>query len=225
MFGSISFIPLFVQSVLGTSATQAGITVTPMLLGWVTASVIGMRLILRVGYRTLGRVGTTAFATGAFLMTLIGANSSQPLLMVFITLMGIGMGLSVPSFLVAVQSSVERRELGTATSTLQFSRLIGGTLGVSAMGVALSTRLASNLQAAGFDPSLVSGLLDSLSQSQAVAETSVRLALANAIHLVFLIAFAAAALGMVAAFFTPHRELEKKTQLPNEGEGSTFSAD
>ena len=71
----------------------------------------------------------------------------------------------------------------------------------------------------------MSGLLDSLSQTQAVAEAGVKLALANAIHLVFVIAFVAAALGMVAAFFTPHRELEKKTDLPKEGESSAFSAD
>ncbi len=68
LFGSISFIPLFVQSVMGTSAMQAGITITPMLLGWVTASIVGMRLILTVGYRKLGLVGTALFATGAFLI-------------------------------------------------------------------------------------------------------------------------------------------------------------
>jgi EmrB/QacA subfamily drug resistance transporter len=210
MFGSISFIPLFVQSVLGTSATQAGITITPMLLGWVTASVIGMRLILTVGYRRLGLIGTTLFASGAFLMTLIGASSSQVVIMVFITMMGVGMGLSIPSFLVAVQTSVERRHLGTATSTLQFSRSIGGTLGVSVMGAALSARLASNLSASGLDPKLVEILLDPLPGSEIVVDEGVRLALANAIHLVFVIAFAAAVLGLVAVFFTPRKELKEK---------------
>jgi Na+/melibiose symporter-like transporter len=133
MFGSVSFFPLFVQSVLGTSATQAGITITPMLLGWVTASIIGMRLLMRVGYRILGLAGTTILVAGTFLMTTIGAGSSQALMMVYVALMGVGMGLSIPSFLVAIQTSVDRRYLGTATSTLQFSRSIGGTLGVSVM--------------------------------------------------------------------------------------------
>jgi EmrB/QacA subfamily drug resistance transporter len=225
MFGSISFIPLFVQSVLGTSATQAGITVTPMLLGWVTASITGMRLIIKVGYRTLGRIGTSLVAIGALLMTLIGADSSQLMLMSFITLMGIGMGLSIPSFLVAVQSSVERHQLGTATSTLQFSRSIGGTLGVSAMGAALSMRLASNLGKAGLDPSLVNDLLDPLGTTQVAAASGVRLALANAIHLVFLIAFVAAGLALVIAFMTPHRELEKEAPLASEGGTTLSSAD
>jgi MFS family permease len=222
MFGSISFIPLFVQSVLDTSATQAGITITPMLLGWVTASVIGMRLILTVGYRRLGLIGTTLFASGAFLMTLIGASSSQVVMMVFITMMGVGMGLSIPSFLVAVQTSVERRYLGTATSTLQFSRSIGGTLGVSVMGAALSARLASNLSASGLDPQLVEKLLDPLPGSEVVIDAGVRLAMANAIHLVFVIAFVAALLGLVAVFFTPRKELKEKVM---ESEMPLVSAD
>jgi EmrB/QacA subfamily drug resistance transporter len=215
MFGSVSFIPLFVQSVMGTSATQAGITITPMLLGWVTASVIGMRLILTVGHRKLGVVGTTVFATGAFLMTLISAESSQILMMVFVAMMGIGMGLSIPSFLVAVQTNVEKRDLGTATSTLQFSRSIGGTLGVSVMGAALSIRLASNLSASGLDPKLVTQLLDPLPGSQLVVDAGVRLAMADSIHLVFVIAFVSAVLGLASVFFTPHQDLKEKSVESN----------
>jgi EmrB/QacA subfamily drug resistance transporter len=210
MFGSVSFVPLFVQSVMGTSATQAGITITPMLLGWVTASVIGMRLILTIGHRRLGVIGTSVFVTGAFMMTLLGAESSQVLMMVFVAMMGVGMGLSIPSFLVAVQTNVERRQLGTATSTIQFSRSIGGTLGVSVMGAALSIRLASNLNAAGLDPKLVSQLLDPLPDSKVIIDVGVRLAMADSIHLVFVIAFVSAALGLVAVFFTPHQELKEK---------------
>ncbi len=222
LFGSISFIPLFVQSVLGTSATQAGITITPMLLGWVTASVVGMRLILTVGHRRLGVIGTTLFVTGAFLMTRIGAGSSQVMMMVFVTIMGVGMGLSIPSFLVAVQTSVERRNLGTATSTLQFSRSMGGTLGVSVMGAALSMRLASNLSASGLDPKLVTQLLDPLPGSEIVIDAGVRLAMADSIHLVFVIAFVSAALGFAAVFFTPHHELKEK---PVENEPSPPAMD
>jgi len=210
MFGSISFIPLFVQAVLGTSATQAGITIAPMLLGWVTASIIGTRLMLRVGYRTLAMVGTSALTVGAFLMMRIGAQTSQNSLMFFVALMGIGMGLSIPPFLIAVQTSVERRYLGTATSTIQFSRSMGGTLGVSVMGAALSLRLASNFRASGLDPKLVSQLLDPLPGAETLINEGVRVAMANAIGLVFLIAFIAAALGLATAFFAPRKELKEK---------------
>jgi len=210
MFGSVSFIPLFVQSVFGTSATQAGITVTPMLLGWVTASIIGMRLIMTVGYRRLGVIGTSVFVTGAFLMTLIGADSSQTIMMIYVGLMGVGMGLSIPSFLVAVQTTVERKDLGAATSLLQFSRSIGGTLGVSVMGAALSLRLASNLSASGLDPKLVSQLLDPLPGAELVVDAGARLAMADAIHLVFVIACISAALGLVSVLFTPQKELNER---------------
>jgi EmrB/QacA subfamily drug resistance transporter len=225
LFGSISFIPLFVQSVLGTSATQAGITITPMLLGWVSASITGMRLILTVGHRRLGLIGTTLFASGAFFMTLLNAASSQIVMMIFVTMMGIGMGLSIPSFLVAVQTSVERRYLGTATSTLQFSRSIGGTLGVSVMGAALSFQLASNLSASGLDPELVARLLDPLPASETILDAGPRLAMANAVHLVFVIAFVAATLGLVTTLFTPRKELTEKLPVPTENEPAPVSAD
>ena len=207
LFGSVSFIPLFVQAVLGTTATQAGITLTPLLLGWVTASIIGTRLMLTVGYRRLGLIGTASFTVGAFLMSQAGMNTSQASLMSFVTLMGIGMGLSVPSYLIAVQTSVNRRQLGTATSTLQFSRSIGGTLGVSVMGAALSTRLASSLAESSLNPELVQQLLNPLPGSEVVIAEGARAAMADAIHLVFVIAFAAAALAMVTVFFTPRKEL------------------
>lgn len=222
IFGSVSFIPLFVQAVKGTSATQAGITLTPMLLGWVTASIIGTRLLLIVGYRRLGMIGTASLTIGAFLMSQAGMNTSQTSLMIFVALMGIGMGLSIPAYLIAVQASVPRRQLGTATSTLQFSRSIGGTLGVSVMGAALSARLTSNLLASGLDLELVRQLLDPLPGSQVVIAEGARAAMADAIHLVFMLAFVAAALAMIAVLFTPSKELTE--QLP-ERDPSAVSAD
>lgn len=207
VFGTISFIPLFVQSVLGASPTQAGITVTPMLLGWVGASIFGTRILLKVGYRRLSLIGASLCVLGALLMTFVSAESSQNLMMVFVTMTGIGMGLSVPSFVIAVQTTVERRHLGVATSMLQFSRSMGGTLGVSVMGAALSARLASNISTSGLDPKLIEQLLDPLPGSEAVIDAGARIAMANAIHLVFLIAFVAAALALVATVFTPRKDL------------------
>ena len=209
MFGSISFVPLFVQSVLGTSATEAGITIAPMLLGWVTASIIGTRLLLTVGYRRLAILGTSSLVIGSFLMSRADANINQYVLMFYVTLMGIGMGFSIPPFLIAVQTTVERRYLGTATSTLHFSRSIGGTLGVSVMGAALSARLISNLSASGMDLSIVDKLLDPVLNTGTIDE-GLRFAVANAINLVFVIAFVAALLAVIVTFFTPRKELTEK---------------
>ncbi len=207
VFGTISFIPLFVQSVLGASPTQAGITITPMLLGWVGASIFGTRILLKVGYRQLSMIGTGVFFIGATLLAILGANSNQTFVMVFVTMMGIGMGLAIPAYVIAVQTTAERRHLGVATSMLQFSRSMGGTLGVSVMGAALSARLASNLNASGLDVSLVAQLLDPAPGSEVVIEAGARAAMANAIHLVFVIAFVAALLGLLSAVFTPRKEL------------------
>lgn len=222
MFGSLSFIPLFVQSVLGTSATEAGITIAPMLLGWVLASIIGTRMLLKIGYRRLAITGTALLTIGAFLMSRADADISRSMLMVFVSLMGMGMGFSIPPFLIAVQTTVERRQLGTATSTMQFSRSIGGTLGVSVMGAALSARLASNLSASGLDPELVSQLLEPLPGAGAVINEGVRIAVADAITLVFLLAFVAAGLALIATFFSPRKELRERAK---EGEVMPVSAD
>ncbi|NJC96366.1 MAG: MFS transporter [Anaerolineales bacterium] len=222
LFGSLSFIPLFVQSVLGTNATQAGITIAPMLLGWVTASIIGTRFLLKIGYRRLAITGTALLAIGTFLMSRADANTTRTMLMVFVSLMGTGMGFSIPPFLIAVQTTVERRQLGTATSTMQFSRSIGGTLGVSVMGAALSARLASNISASGLDPKLVSQLLDPLPGAQAVINEGARIAVADAITVVFVLAFVAAGLALLATLFTPRKELRERT---TESEPMLISAD
>jgi MFS family permease len=216
LFGSISFVPLFVQAVLGTSATQAGITIAPMLLGWVTASIIGTRIMLKVGYRRLALIGTSSLVLGAFLMSRVTAGLDQIYLMIFVTLMGIGMGFSIPPFLIAIQTTVERRYLGTATSTLQFSRSMGGTLGVSVMGAALSTRLAANLAASHLDLGLVSQILDPIPGSELVINEGIRVAMADAISAVFAIAFIAAALALTSVFFVPKLELKEKVAVSEE---------
>jgi hypothetical protein len=207
MFGSLSFVPLFVQAVLGTSATEAGAVLTPMLLGWVFASIIGSRALLYMNYRFIVLAGTTLLTIGAFFMTQASAEMSRLQVMINLGFMGVGMGLSISPFLIAVQSAVHKRDMGTATSTLQFSRNIGGTLGVSVMGAVLAMRLASALTAAGLDPATVSldSLIDPVAESSATAslDGALQVALGSAIQGVFMIAFVAAALALVASFFAP----------------------
>jgi Na+/melibiose symporter-like transporter len=222
LFGSVSFVPLFVQAVLGTNATAAGATLAPLLLGWVGSSIVGSRLLLRIGYRTLALIGMASLTLGTFMMTRIDAQTPQLLLLTNLTLMGIGMGLTIPSFLIAVQSTVSRSALGAATSTLQFSRSIGGTLGVSVMGAALSARLAAGLAAAGLDPQAVSvdELLDPLARSGGAIQVdgALRDALAAAIQTVFVIAFVAAALALLVTFFAPSGRIAQLAARRAQGE-------
>lgn len=222
LFGSVTFVPLFVQAVLGTSATAAGATLMPLMLSWVLASIVGGRLLLNVSYRTLAIGGTASLALGMLLMTQISETSSQLSLFIYLALMGAGMGFSIPAFLITVQSAVQKRVLGTATSTLQFSRTIGGTLGVSVMGLAMSVTLASALVAAGLDANAVSvnSLLDPTPGAASPAlDGTLRTALAGAIRNVFIIASVAAALALIATLFAPRPQAAPGAQ-PAETEGA-----
>ena len=205
MFGSTNFVPLFGQAVLGVSATVAGSSLTPMMLSWTLASIIGGRLLLRFGYRNIALVGMLFLTLGAFLMTRVSAATTVPMLMVNLGLMGTGMGFSIPAFMIAVQSSVARHQMGTATATLQFSRSIGGTLGVSVMGVILVSQMVARLSAAGIKASAAS--LGTMMQADAHAATALdaarQSALAGAINSVFLMALIAAGLGLVITALTP----------------------
>jgi EmrB/QacA subfamily drug resistance transporter len=222
LFGGVTFVPLFLQAVRGSSATAAGATLAPLLLGWVGSSIVGSRLLLKIGYRTLALIGMASLTLGSFLMTLNDAQTPQFQLLAALTMMGVGMGLTIPSFLIAVQSTVPRSALGAATSTLQFSRSIGGTLGVSVMGAALSARLAAGLAAAGLDPQAVSvdELMNPVGRSGAAAQVdgALRDALAAGIQTVFVIAFVAAALALLVTFLAPGGQIAHLAARRAQGE-------
>jgi MFS family permease len=218
MFGSLTYVPLFVQAVLGTSATVAGSTLSPLMLSWVLASIVSSRLLLRLRFRLLVIAGMVILVAGTFLLSRAGLNSSYLSLATALAGMGLGMGLSIPIFLIVVQSTVPRRDLGAATSTLQFTRSIGGTIGVSVMGAALSLFLATNLQRAGIAPGSVSlnALLDPLASNGAALEGSLRAALAGAMRGVFDIGLAGAILALVSTTLLPGGELRSAAPLASQ---------
>lgn len=212
MFGSLSYVPLFVQAVVGTTATMAGISLTPMSLSWTLMSILGGRLILKMNFRVLAIIGMFLLVLGSFLMTTVGVETNQITVMIYTSLMGTGMGLTIPVFMIIVQTSVSRGILGTATSTLQFSRSIGGTIGVSVLGVFLSSQLAKLLVESGFDIGSVSlnSLINQSPGTEVAMSESLRLALSGAMGNMFYIALGAALLGLIIVFFTPNG---KVTQL------------
>jgi MFS family permease len=228
LFGSMSYVPLFVQGVLGTTATVAGSTLTPMLIAWVLASIVGSRLLLRFSYRSIAISGMVGLIIGGFFMTMIGVDTSRLTLMINLSLLGIGMGFSIPAFLIAVQSTVAKNQLGAATATLQFSRNIGGTLGVSVLGVILSMRLASYLREAGLDPANLP--LDSLlgeGGATTAIDAALRPALALAVRDVFIASFIAAFLAFVVTLLAPRgniAELRDRNQASVEHEAAPLPA-
>jgi EmrB/QacA subfamily drug resistance transporter len=141
MFGAISFVPLFLQQVAGTSATVAGFVLTPFVIGWVVLSATSARLVLRIGYRTVVFAGMICLALAFVLFTRWDAALTPGLAMRDVLLAGIGMGLTMVPMLIAVQSAVRREELGVATSLTQFFRAVGGAIGLSTMGAVMAQRL------------------------------------------------------------------------------------
>jgi EmrB/QacA subfamily drug resistance transporter len=145
MFGAISFVPLFLQSVSGMTATSAGFVLTPFVLGWVTLSIVSARLVLKVGYRSVVVTGMACLAGAFVLLSRWSPGLTQGAAMRDALLGGIGMGMTMVPMLIAVQSAVPRADLGSATSMTQFFRTIGGAIGLSLMGAVMARRLGDGL--------------------------------------------------------------------------------
>ena len=144
MFCAISYVPLLVQEGLGGTAVEAGRALTPLVLGWVVVSVVAGRLVHRTGYRPMV-VGGLSIVTVAFAgLASITADAPGWLLRAELALMGMGMGMAMLSLVLAMQSAVARRHLGVATSFGQFTRSIGGAVGVALFGAVIAAAVASS---------------------------------------------------------------------------------
>jgi EmrB/QacA subfamily drug resistance transporter len=145
MFGAISYVPLFIQAVTGSTATRAGFVLTPFVLGWVAFSIVSARLVLKIGFRSLVFAGMVCLTIAFLLLTRWDAALTQGQAMRDVLVAGVGMGLSMVPMLIGVQNAVPRADLGAATSMTQFFRTIGGAVGLSVMGMVMSQRLDAGL--------------------------------------------------------------------------------
>lgn len=196
LFGAIAFIPLFVQAVMGGTATQAGQVLTPLFLGWVIMSVLAARMTIRLGYRVVAIAGGALMTAGFIGLTLLTASSGRTALLASCFVLGAGMGCQMLSLLLAIQHGVDRSQLGVATSLNQFSRSIGAAVGVAAMGALLSRHLAGVPMPNG---------VASVAAAGAVALSgAVREQFAAALHQVFLAGAAVSGAGLVGSLFLPH---------------------
>jgi EmrB/QacA subfamily drug resistance transporter len=141
MFGVVIYLPLYMQGVLGTSATQSGNLLTPLLIGAVVGAIIGGQTVSRTGeYKSLGIVGSILLAIGMVLFSRMGAVTAHSFVVVAMVIAGIGMGLLQPVYTIAVQNVAPRERMGTATSSTIFFRQIGSTVGVAAFGSVMLMR-------------------------------------------------------------------------------------
>lgn len=239
MFGAITFVPLFAQGALGSTATEAGSLLTPLMLSWVGLSVIGGRLLLRVGYKPTSIVGFILLTAGLALLANFNRDTRRIWLYLDLVMVGAGLGLTMLTLLIAVQQAVPRAQLGIATSLNQFSRSIGGAVGVAVMGTVLSAGLTSYLsEFAGRNPAALSpqraselaanpnALIEPAARATLppTALNALQSALTYAIHNVFWVATIVAALALLTSFALP-RATKGAAQSPTDENCSAASCE
>jgi EmrB/QacA subfamily drug resistance transporter len=189
MFGTIAFVPLFVQGVIGTSATSSGVVLTPFMLGAVTTSVISGQLVSKFGrYKPPMLIGPLILATGLVLMWRMGVDATNGEAARNMAIAGIGLGSMMQTFVLSVQNNVPQSGMGSATAIAQFSRSIGATLGVTLMGVIVNQGLPATIR--GGQAPVVHRLPPHL-----------RVVLADALHPAFLASAAIALVVLPIALF------------------------
>jgi EmrB/QacA subfamily drug resistance transporter len=211
MFGTITYVPLFVQGVIGTSATSSGVVLTPLMLGAVTTSFLAGQWVSRSGrYKPNALVGPPILALGLVLLWRMDVNTTNAEAARNMAITGVGLGLMMQVFVLSVQNSVPSRHIGSATALTQFSRSIGATLGVTIMGVIVNQGL----------PPSVRG------HEQVIHRLAphARVALANALQPAFLAAAAVCVVVFLLVFFgieeVPLRKgFEEPTLVAELGEG------
>ncbi|MFH0889927.1 MAG: MDR family MFS transporter [Candidatus Aenigmatarchaeota archaeon] len=211
MFGTITYIPLFAQAVLGKSATAAGVILTPMVVAMVTVNMISGQIISRTGkYKALAIFGLTLVVLGMFLLSRMGASTTDIALVRNIALVGAGMGVTFPLFVITTQNAFEHSMIGVVTASLQFFRNIGSLIGVTIFGVILVASLNSVLGANNttINPSVLldADYLSTLSAAQIVG---LRSALAVSLDNAFLLATAASLFALLVTFSLKEIPLRK----------------
>jgi hypothetical protein len=148
MFGAIFFIPLLFQGVLGASPTASGSFLTPMMLGIVFGAAISGQILARTGghYRLQGIVGVSIMAAGMFLLSRVSGDTTHAYALTSAVIMGFGLGTSFPLFTIAVQNGVPQQYLGVATSSTQFFRSVGGSIGLALFGSYMVRQFKNGMQ-------------------------------------------------------------------------------
>jgi EmrB/QacA subfamily drug resistance transporter len=235
MFGIILYTPLYLQGVAGQSASVSGAALIPLVLTMTLVSIVGGQIISRVGHvRPFLLFGAVVVTAGAALLTTLDLAPTLGLIGAYMFVVGLGLGLLLPNSTLAVQTSVEPRHIGVATSATQFIRSIGATIGTAFMGTLVASGYAGNLNAnlpAGTTPALTQAIknpdalvspdaLNALAQAANGVPDGARLtqdllhaarqALAAGVHQGFLMVALAGGLLIVAAILLPHLNLKQR---------------
>ena len=203
LFGSVTYIPLYLQIVKGASPTQSGLEMLPLMGGVLLTSIGSGQLISRFGrYKVFPIVGTALMAVGMLLLSRLTAGTSLVLADLYMFVVGLGLGFVMQVLILAVQNAVEYRDLGVATASATLFRSMGGTIGVPIFGAIFTNQLAGKLAqlpagaAAQIPAHLGPGSIAALPEATRTAYID---AYANSLHPVFELA---ALLALTAFAFT-----------------------
>lgn len=229
MFGSLSYIPLFMQVVDGSSPTGSGLRLLPMMAGLLVASIGTGLLITRYGrYKLYPVAGTVLMAAGLFLLSRVDEHTAATVVGLDLAVFGFGLGLTMQVLIIAVQNSAPYEDLGTATSGATYFRSIGGSFGASIFGTILNNRLDTEIGRA-----LANGTLPASFPARRVLEapTQVRRLPASladpfvhlfalGVHTVFLTAVPIALVAFVLTLFLREVPLRGATRSAELGEAT-----
>ena len=243
MFGAIVMLPLYMQVVKQDSATSAGLKLIPLMLGIVTTSILSGKLISKHGhYKRFPIMGTAIMTIGILSMYTLQIDTPYWQLAIFAILVGAGLGLSMQTIVIALQNSVDFKDMGVATSSNTFFRSLGSVFGTALFGAILTNRLThymiSGVQnlastdpeaAASLDKNTIAALSQNTSLIEKLPFDSAKLAVyeafVNSFHVVFLAAAPVVAVGFFVALFlreTPLRTSEDYAAARNDAAGESL---
>ncbi|ROS31137.1 MFS transporter [Cellulomonas sp. PhB150] len=226
MFGSITYLPLYLQGVHGASPTASGLQMLPMMLGLLITSIGSGQLISRTGrYRIYPIVGTAVMTVGLYLLSLMGRDTSGLQASIAMFVLGAGLGLVMQVLVLAVQNAVEYRDLGTGTSGATFFRTIGSCVGVAVFGTVFSSHLGSTLASSPPAGAVGGCSADVLTKTTANIDKCGSAVInwfldgyADSIHTIFLLGVPIGVVAFLLTWLIPERPLRTGASSPEQGE-------
>jgi len=227
LFAAIVFMPLFFQLVTGATATTSGLLIIPMLLTSTISTIASGRIMARTGrYKIFPVIGFAIMCLGLALLSTVDASSGRGPAIAYLCVFGLGFGSVTQVLVVAIQNTVDRREIGTATASVNLFRAIGGSLGVAVYGAVfaggmrhwLPRRLGDHLPD-GVDAHGIQTSPDHIRALPAGVQHGIAQSVADALHLVFLTAAPVAAAGFLVVLYLRERPL-RRDSAPSRKESS-----
>ncbi|HEY9226669.1 MAG TPA: MDR family MFS transporter, partial [Gemmatimonadaceae bacterium] len=211
MFGSVTYMPVFLQVVTGSSPTGSGLQLVPMMVGMLVTSVVSGQLISRMGkYKRFPVAGTIIMAIGMFLLSRLTVDTTRVEASLYMLVLGLGIGMVMQVLIIAVQNDVDYADLGVATSGATLFRLVGGSLGTAALGAIFAVRLNATLDQllpASERAAIGAVGTQSLSSMSPATRAAYQTAFATATDTVFIIACGISIVGIIIALMLPERPL------------------